>query len=272
MTGLARRTLVVAVLHRSRWEDLALEPALAPLIGACALLFDNGGAEMPDFAPPWRRMRDGRNPGVGPRYLEAARVAKECGLEFLLLLDQDFSPPEGWWPRYEDAVAQAPQAQAWAPRLECGGIPLSPFRLRSGRPAGPAPEGLLASGRHVALNSGLLVRTDSVLQAAAALEACPLDFSDFALSWSLGRTGSRIAPVALTLEHSSSTHARTDNASRRRRFAWFCRGARGWAGLSGHRISIATWVAGRAFKLALAERDPAFLRLALRHFLRGTPP
>lgn len=272
MTGLARRILIVAVLHRSRWEDLALGSALAPLKDACALLYDNGGAEMPESSPPWRRMRDGRNPGVGPRYVEAARVAKECGLDYLLLLDQDFAPPQGWWSRYESAVARTPDAQAWAPRLESRGIRLSPFRLRSGRPAGSSPDGTLEAGRHVALNCGLLVRTDSVLAAATSLEACPLDFSDFALCASMGKSRSRIAPVELVLEHSSSTHVPTDSLSRRRRFAWFCHGARGWAGLSRHPFSIAFWVIGRAIKLALAERDPAFLRTALRHFLRGELP
>lgn len=272
MSGLARRILVVAVLHGSRWEELSLGPALAPLKEACTLLYDNGNSTLPDFPPPWRLMRDGRNPGVGPRYVEAARVAKECGLEFLLLVDQDFSPPPDWWPCYEAALRDHPHAQAWAPRLRSGEIALSPFRLRRGRPAGPSPSGMLEAGRHVALNSGLLVRTDSVLEAADALALCPLDFSDFALCWRLGASDGRIAPVDLVLEHSSSTHEPARTGARLGRFAWFCHGARGWARLSRRPFSVAFWVAGRAAKLALSERDPAFLRSCLRHFLLGAPP
>ncbi|MEN9353816.1 MAG: hypothetical protein RL318_1141 [Fibrobacterota bacterium] len=272
MSSLAHRTLVVVILRQSRWNELALAQALAPLHQTCCLLFDNGGTETPPFLPPWRLLRDGRNPGVGPRYVQAAEVAKECGLPWLLLLDQDFAPPADWWPAYEDAVRLHPNAQAWAPRLECIGKVLSPFQVHRGLPNGPSPDGVLSAGPHIALNSGLLVRTEALLAARDALELCPLDFSDFALSASLARTHGQIAPVALNLSHASSTHENDANASRLARFAWFAHGARGWAKQCGYPIQIAIWVFGRAFKLGWQSRNPAFVRVAFTHFLGHAKP
>jgi hypothetical protein len=272
MSNLARQTLVVVVLRQSRWQDLALSNALVPLQQTCCLLFDNGGSETPPFPPPWRLLRDGRNPGVGPRYVQAAEVAKECGLAYLLLLDQDFAPPSDWWPAYEEAVLRHPHAKAWAPRLECRGKILSPFRLRRGVPAGPSPEEVLRAGEHLCLNSGLLVRTESVLAARHGLELCPLDFSDFALGKNIGDTQGTIAPVALTLSHASSTHEPSACPSRLARFAWFAHGARGWAKLSGHPCRIAIWVFGRAIKLAWQAHQPAFVRVAFTHFLGRAKP
>jgi hypothetical protein len=100
-----------------------------------------------------------------------------------------------------------------------------------------------------------------------------LDFSDFALSWELGKHGGTIAPVPLVLEHSSSTHARTSPASRLARFAWFAHGARGWAHVSSAPLwRIAAWVGGRAAKLAWLNRDLRFLKRAWSHFLFGKRP
>jgi len=274
MRNLADQVLVVVPLCRSRWSELALDAALAPLAGSCILFFDNGEVEAPAFPLPWRLIRDGANPGVGPRYAQAAQVAKECGLPYLLLLDQDFAPPSGWWQAFEESVRKHPSSQCWAPRLVCDGIPLSPFRLHRGRPAGASPIGeVLLAGEHVALNSGLLIRTDALLPAADSLALCPLDFSDFALSWELGKQGGTIAPVSLTLEHSSSTHARTSSASRLARFAWFAHGARGWRQVSSAPWPrLAGWVGGRAVKLAWQNRDWRLLRVAWTHFVLGKRP
>jgi len=274
MRSLADQVLVVVPLCRSRWSELALEEALAALVGSCILFFDNGEVEAPAFALPWRLIQDGTNPGVGPRYAQAARVAKECGLPYLLLLDQDFAPPSEWWQAFETSVQTHPRSQAWAPRLVCDDIPLSPFRLHRGRPAGASPSGeILLAGEHVVLNSGLLIRTDALLPAADALALCPLDFSDFALSWELGKQGGCIAPIALTLEHFSSTHARTSRASRLARFAWFAHGARGWRQVSSAPWwRLAGWVGGRAVKLAWQNRDVHFLQIAWTHFVLGRRP
>jgi hypothetical protein len=274
MSSLAPKVLVTVILRNSRWQDLALDSALCPLRESCALLFDNGGAELPGPSLPWRLVRDGSNPGVGPRYAQAALVAKECGLPFLLLLDQDFAPPQGWWAAYEAAVRRCPGATAWAPRLLTDSVQLSPFRVRRGLPCGPSPAGKqLPALSHVALNSGLLVRTDSVLAAAGFLELCPLDFSDFALCRSMGLAGGSIAPVDLDLVHSSSTHEPATAQDRLRRFCWFAHGARGWRRiLSNHRLRIGTWVLGRALRLSVRHRDPRFLAAAAVRYLGNRLP
>lgn len=273
--SLSQQTLVVLILRGMRLDQT---PAFASLLRADEALavqcFDNGQVQWSELTSHWRMVSDGANPGVGPRYLEAAHIAKECGFPFLLLLDQDFQAPEGWWAAYWEAVKNHPSASAWAPTLDGPGRQLSPFCLDGARPGdAPTTDSLLSLKRHVALNSGLLVRTDPVLTADASLRICPLDFSDFALCHAMGLRDGWLAPVSLRLEHSSSTHLESSQASRLARFRWFAYGAKGWSRLRPeHRLSIAHWVLGRGLQLAFQYRSMGFLACVWRNFLRGDPP
>lgn len=272
----ADRTLAVPVLRGIRWEDSPVFASLRVSGTDLALcIFSNGNATIPSTGGPVvESIDDGSNPGVGPRYLHAARVAHERGDSFLLLLDHDFCAPPGWWASYESAVASHPQSSCWAPRLWKGPVRLSPFALRNGRPRqkAPLPEGLLDARTHVALNCGLLIRVEAVLMAGDELVRAPLDFSDFALFHRLGRSGGTIAPVDLDIQHDSSTHDRADISVRLSRFAWFCQGARAYAELDpAHRRPSRTWSLGRAIKLSALYLDLRFLRVWKKHFLDGSP-
>jgi len=270
------RTLAVAVLRGIDWND---SPVAASLSRAGSLLpvavFSNGNARLPVQGGSIESVRDdGRNPGVGPRYLQAARLADERGDSFLLLLDHDFQAPDGWWDAYETAVEMNPQATCWAPRLVHDGKRLSPFVVergtpRRGRPIGPGPWD--ATGI-VALNSGLLIRTEAVLMASRELTVAPLDFSDYAMFHRLGRSGRSIAPVDLELAHDSSTHRASSAESRLARFDWFCQGARAFAELDpSHKWPLRRWSLGRAVKLSLLGRDRRFLSVWKSHFVDAIP-
>lgn len=261
------------VLRNASLLDVPARSSLEKAPGLSVRLYDNGGGRVPGFfSPSWCLVRDGRNPGVGPRYLDAAAAALKEGREFLLLLDQDFGAGNDWWSRYEEAVEAYPDALAWAPRLFSGTRRLSPMRLRHGLPREPVETIVPASG-HLALNSGLLVRAAAVLEAASALECCPLDFSDYALCWSLGRSGGRLAPVALSLEHQLSTFLAVSREVRLFRYRWFAYGARGWSRLNpGDRSHIIRWALGRAVKLSLVYRTPRFLGAFWDHYLQGQFP
>lgn len=269
------RTLAVAVLRGIDWPDspvaASLSRAGSPLSAA---VYSNGNARLPAPGGSIETVcDDGRNPGVGPRYLQAARLADERGDSFLLLLDHDFQAPDGWWNAYEEAVAKFPQATCWAPRLVHGGRRLSPFVVergtpRRGRPIGAGPWD--ATGI-VALNSGLLIRTEAVLMASRELTVAPLDFSDYAMFHRLGRSGRSIAPVELELAHDSSTHRASSAESRLARFDWFCQGARAFAELDpSHKWPLRRWSLGRAIKLSLLGRDRRFLSVWKRRFLDGS--
>jgi hypothetical protein len=272
----ASRTLAVAVLRGVDWKASPVARSLGvagtPL---SAIAFSNGSATLPPVGDGIEEVvDDGRNPGVGPRYLQAARMADERGDSFLLLLDHDFQAPPGWWARYEQAVADHMTATCWAPLLLHGKKRLSPFVVERGTPRRTAPLGpgpWNASGL-VALNSGLLVRTESVLMASRELTRAPLDFSDYALFHRLGRAGGTVAPVDLELDHDSSTHSRTSAESRLQRFSWFCVGARAYADLDpAHRWPLRRWSFGRAIKLATLHRDRRFLSTWKSHFRDGAP-
>lgn len=270
------RTLAVAVLRGIDWDD---SPVAASLSRAGSRLsvatFSNGGASLPPSGGAVESVcDDGRNPGVGPRYLQAARLADERGDSFLLLLDHDFQAPDGWWTAYEAAVAKFPQATCWAPKLVHDGKRLSPFVVECGTPrrTRPIPQGPLDAAGHVALNSGLLIRTEAVLMASRELTVAPLDFSDYAMFHRLGRSGGSIAPVELELEHDFANARPADVESRLTRFAWFCLGARAYAELDPrHNAPLWRWSLGRALKLATLRADRRFLSTWKRYFLDGTP-
>lgn len=272
----ASRTLAVAVLRGIDWNDSPVSRSIGDAGTAIAVaLFSNGEARLPEAGGSIETVvDDGRNPGVGPRYLQAARLADERGDSFLLLLDHDFGAPAGWWNAYERAVAANPLATGWAPRLLHDGKRISPFVVERGTPRRDAPigNGPWEASRHVALNSGLLIRTDALLMASRELTRAPLDFSDYSLFHRLGRAGCVIAPVDLDLAHDSSTHSPAPVARRLARFAWFCEGARAFADLDpSHRWPLRRWSLGRAIKLGLLHADRQFLTLWKRHFLDGVP-
>jgi len=273
VAALRDSTLVVLVLRNASLMDVPARVSLEKVPGLSVRLYDNGGGRIPGFfSPSWCLVRDGRNPGVGPRYLDAAAAALKEGREFLLLLDQDFGAKGDWWSCYEDAVASCPEAAAWAPQLRFESKRLSPMRLRHGLPQGPV-DGIVPASGHLALNSGLLVRAAAVLEAASALKRCPLDFSDYALCWSLGRAGGLLAPVALSLEHQLSTFLVVSQDVRLSRYRWFAYGARGWSRLNpGDRFRITRWALGRAVKLSLSCWTLRFLEAFRDHYLLGRFP
>jgi hypothetical protein len=274
VAALKDSVLVVLVLRDASLRDVPARTSLeAAPRGIAVRLYDNGGGRIPGFLPPsWCLVRDHRNPGVAPRYLDAAAAALSEGRDFLLLLDQDFCAEKGWWECYEAAVSSFPEAQAWGPQLRCAGRKLSPMRLRRGLPRFPA-EGVVPAANHLLLNSGLLVRAAAVQRAADALALCPLDFSDYALCWSMGRAGGYMAPVPLELEHSLSTFAAAAWEARLARYRWFAYGARGWGRLNPRgRLRIGRWALGRAVKLAFACRTLRFLKAFWDHYVLGRPP
>jgi hypothetical protein len=272
----ASRTLAVAVLRGIDWNDSPVFRSLS-IAGAqlASAVYSNGSAALPQVGNGIEEIvDDGRNPGVGPRYLQAARLADERGDSFLLMLDHDFQAPEGWWSAYEAAVLESPTATCWAPRLVHTTKRLSPFVVECGTPRRGTPigDGPWDASRHVALNSGLLIRTEAILMASRELTRAPLDFSDYALFHRLGRSGGTIAPVDLDLQHDSSTHSRASVEGRLARFAWFCTGAGAYADLDPrHLWPLRRWSLGRAIKLFLRHLDRRFLSTWKRHFLDGVP-
>lgn len=269
-------TLAVVVLRGVDWERC---PARDSLIRSGAELhtvaWSNGEAILPapsEFVDP---REDGRNPGVGPRYLWAANHAAERGDRFVLLLDQDFQAPADWWNSYSQAVSADPLAACWAPRIHSGGVRLSPFSVRRGLPrrGTPLPEGSLETASFSAINSGLLIRVEALLSAASELTAMPLDFSDYALFHRLARSNARMGRVPLVLEHSLSSLQPAPTQPRLDRFEWFCRGARAWARLDPtHRWPVWRWSLGRALLLfSRSGLDARFLSTWNRRFRQGSP-
>jgi|GEM_PF-2256139 len=270
------RTLAVAVLRGVDWNDAPVAKSLASSGSTIPVaVYSNGKSGLPPVGGHVEEsLDDGRNPGVGPRYLQAARLADERGDSFLLLLDHDFTAPDGWWTAYEAAVSAHPLATCWAPRLVHDGKRLSPFVVKRGTPRRDAPigNGPWDTTGIVALNSGLLIRVDAVLSASRELTRAPLDFSDYALFHRLGRAGCTLAPVELELVHDLANLRPAKSEARLSRFAWFCLGARAYAELDPvHTWPLRRWSLGRALKLSALHMDRRFLSVWNRHFAKGIP-
>lgn len=174
------------------------------------LVWDNSPAPHPvpiGLSFPLEYRHTGENLGVSGAYNRAAAFATEHGAEWLLLLDQDTSlPPEFLTNMLEYAQRLASQHRiaAVAPTVMMGASHISPkITVRGGRSIDPPP-GFIGEERRelVLVNTGLLLRLESLSQIGGFDPDFWLDFSDRYLCHMLARHGSSVWLASdLQLEH-----------------------------------------------------------------------
>lgn len=279
-----RDVLAVLVLYRERLDECpafrSLDAGLAALGGTLELLvYDNSPAPGPAPAASsarWERhhVHDPSNPGVSRAYRTGARLARERGKRWLLLLDQDTWFPPDALPKYLESVERHPGIPLFAPVLRAAGRTISPcgYRLKRGVPldrigAGEQP----LAGRSV-LNSGLWIAVDDYLAVGGHDERLRLDFADHEFIERFKRRHDVFVVVDVVCEHGLSAAADPEPGARLRRFETYCEGARyaSRGGLDG--VLTAGVVALRACRLAVRHRSPGFLRVAAGSLLRRNRP
>jgi GT2 family glycosyltransferase len=271
------RLLAVVVLYRA---DLAATETYRSLAASCIaaggsmdlFVYDNSPdpllLDASRSSGPLRIIyrHDPANAGVSSAFNAGARLARELGKEWLLLLDQDTGFPPGAMAVYLAAITGG--GELFAPQLVADNRLLSPCGYRGGvgfHLAGVTPGEFSLAGRSV-LNSGLLVRR-------AAFEACggydervQVDFADFAFVNRVRRKYPCITVLDLVCRHGFSNLESVPLESARRRFAGYCRDGRAAAVTPLLLFSHAFLVLRRCAVLTLRYRSLCFFTKLLAYF------
>jgi GT2 family glycosyltransferase len=195
--------LIVVVQYQTPLENAPVIQGLNccfsqnPALGddIATLVWDNSPAPHPvpqnlSFSLEYRHT--GENLGVSGAYNGAAKFAAEHGAEWLLLLDQDTVPPPEFLTLmldYARRLAPERRIAAVAPTVMMGPSHISPkVTVRGGRSVA-APAGFVGEEcREVVLvNTGLLLRLESLAQVGGFDPHFWLDFSDRYLCHMLAR-------------------------------------------------------------------------------------
>ncbi|MDQ1452242.1 MAG: hypothetical protein QOK38_2108 [Acidobacteriaceae bacterium] len=195
--------LIVVVQYQTPLENAPVIQSLDrcfsqnPALGddITTLVWDNSPAPHPvpqnlSFSLEYRHA--GENLGVSGAYNGAAKFAAELGAEWLLLLDQDTVPPPEFLTLmldYARRLAPEHRIAAVAPTVMMGPSHISPkVTVRGGRSVAP-PAGFVGEERRevVLVNTGLLLRLESLAQVGGFDPDFWLDFSDRYLCHMLAR-------------------------------------------------------------------------------------
>ena len=173
------------------------------------LIYDNGpedqSALLPQF-PGLRYVHDSSNGMLYAAYSHALAMAREAGLEWLMLLDQDTALTPAYLAEALALCRQPlPAVCACVPRLMIQGSQRSPHALlardqprEATLPTGPAPF------RLGAWNSGAMLRVESMVRAGQFPAEFPLDNLDYAVFTALQSTGETVYVMGSSLVHQLS--------------------------------------------------------------------
>lgn len=225
----AKRILAVVVLYKMAFDQSrglssllkALSDEQTPGKTIDLMVCDNTPYEQPVPASfQGHFYRDITNPGLAHWYNRALRNARESGISWILLLDQDTEATAEY---ITEVIAQAEamdnnrEIVAIIPKLVQNGVvcsPLTPPTYRHPRPFDQSFSGVAPSRLHV-FNSGSVLRVSALNDAGGFPEDFPLDYLDHATFAALQSRGGKLFVLRSRLEHdlSSSNVLRTDAAA-----------------------------------------------------------
>lgn len=213
---------------------------------------------------------DPSNPGVAKAYNEGARIARESGKKWLLLLDQDTEFPVEAIEKYSASVAMNTRINMFAPRLVSKGRLCSPCGYWSGMGyhlshVGP---GLMGLKRRGVLNSGMLVSLEPFDAIGGFDERIPLDFADHDFCRRFENRYGEAYILDIDCEHGFSDREETSLESALARFAFFCRGARFSSRSFSDRLTHPIVVITRCVMLSLRYRTWRFIPVMMGESLK----
>jgi rhamnosyltransferase len=124
---------------------------------------------------------DGKNVGVSAAYNEGVKFAKSKSKEWVLLLDQDTSFEIGALKEYLDNIKHNPDINLFSPIIKLeSGVVFSPFRkfFKRGVALKNVNSTKYSLKKYSPVNSGMLVKVSSFIEANGYNEKIKLDFSD----------------------------------------------------------------------------------------------
>lgn len=273
------RTLAVLVLYRRSPGDSSTLQSLGRSLSSSnasldLFIYDNSPDPclIEDLGLSFRLdyHHDPSNPGVSRAYNEGARIAREKGKRWLLLLDQDTLFPKHAVADYAAAVAGNPASLFFAPLLFSGGRLLSPcgFRFGTGFYLSETPAGKMELNGRSILNSGMLVDLSAFEEVGGFDERIPLDFADHDFCRRVSDHFGAAFIIDLPCEHGFSDSEGATLEGALARYAFFCRGARQCMRSFPDRITNLPAVILRCLVLSIRYRTMRFIPVMLRVFGR----
>lgn len=263
-TASATLQSLAAALHR---EDMTLD----------LLLYDNSPVPLVTdpsaLSLPFKihYCHDPSNPGVSAAFNAGAKLARQMGKEWLLLLDQDTVFPQDAVDRYLSALRDGGHS-LFAPKLTAEGRLLSPcgylagigYHLRS------VDQGSMRLEGRSVLNSGLLVALAAFEAVGGYDENVRVDFADFTFLNRFRRLFSEINVVDMACRHGFSNLEMVPLDAALRRFSGYCRDGRAAAITPLLILTHAFLVLRRCAVLTLRYGSIRFLPELSKYFSKGS--
>ena len=209
------------------------------------------------------------NVGISKAYNFAADIADREGYQYLLLLDQDTLLPKNILPIYLDAISKHQHVKLFAPILKLSnGKPLSPskFFLHRGFST-RINSGIFPLSKYVPVNSGMLVRLSSFIEAGGYNEKVRLDFSDYQFIERFRKNNEEFFVIdSVCIQQFSNVVSNLSQLITR--FEFYCEGAKNASknNLTDN-ISYFIIVLMRCFTLTLRTRKLIFFKTFLKKYL-----
>lgn len=127
-------------------------------------------------------VHDPTNSGLSKAYNAGAFHAGTLQKEWLLLLDQDTTFPEGYLKENKETIIANPDISLFVPHLKLkNGVLFSPCmnKHKRGYPAGNLLPGIYNLAKYVPVNSGMLIRLELFNAVGGYNEKVKIDFCDF---------------------------------------------------------------------------------------------
>lgn len=216
-------------------------------------------------------IHDPTNPGVSKAYNQAAKVAKQMGKKWLLLLDQDTSFPVDALQVYAAAIARNPEEKMFAPLLKAGSVTVSPCTVYSGigMPLRRQVQGRMTLRNRSILNSGMLVNLEAFEAIGGFNENIPLDFADHDFCRRFAKRYGSAYILDMVCQHGFSDRETSSLDKDLARFAFYCRGARNSvasvADVAGHSLAVLI----RSMRLCRRHRTAQFWGIVRKEYLKG---
>jgi rhamnosyltransferase len=272
VSGFLSEVLFVIVLYKERLADSMAFKSLEPLMkkypaAISVFVYDNSEEALGDLPVNTRYVHDPGNSGVSRAYNSACLYAKEKGLRFLLLMDQDSIFPESIFKSYSDAVETHPDIEVFAPIARDHQKTYSPFRFIHGR---GVPLSRVRPGVHILndikiINSGALISVNAFEKSGGYDERFQVDFSDIVFCDRLANKNFPVCMVEGSIIHQHSSSSLNASQASKNRFDQYLQALALYKTITKTKVSY--WWGGfpRAAKLSAKLRDRWFLQRFFAH-------
>jgi GT2 family glycosyltransferase len=253
-------------------RSLALHPELREAIHF--LIWDNSPQRLLDPALPFTAeyRHSGRNIGVSGAYNEAAKLAREQGIRWMLLLDQDTALPDNFLQTmlaHGRRISEREEIAAIVPVVKVGQQIVSPMRsVFQGHVVVCDRESGVMEGEAFAINSGCLLRVQALERIGGFSGEFWLDYSDRYVFHQFFRHGFKVWRAAdVEVEH-EMTILDYDRLMAPWRYLNFIEAEGAFNDLykSGFENAVQNLrLAVRAVRQRMRYKNPEFSRITARH-------